>query len=271
MKRILSCGAGVQSSTLLLMSCLGELPKLDAAIFADTGWEPPEVYTYLSWLKETSEKHGIPFHVLSGGDIRKDNVSASVFGKGTGQHLPLYTLAPDGTKGMVKRSCTNNYKIIPIRSWIKRELLGLEKAARWPIDPSVEHWFGISFDEIKRTRVSGERWQINAYPLIEDFERPMTRRDCMLWNNARGFPAPGKSACVGCPYRDNAGWREMKLNAPEQWLDAVAFDRSVRHQNRPGYTNYLHPSCVPLDEVDLSTEEERGQGMLFECSGMCGT
>ena len=29
MKRILSCGAGVQSSTVLLMSCLGELPRLD--------------------------------------------------------------------------------------------------------------------------------------------------------------------------------------------------------------------------------------------------
>ena len=34
---VLSLGAGVQSSTLLLMSCRGVLPKLDAAIFADTG------------------------------------------------------------------------------------------------------------------------------------------------------------------------------------------------------------------------------------------
>ena len=37
--RVLSLGAGVQSSTLLLMACHGEL-ELDAAIFADTQWEP---------------------------------------------------------------------------------------------------------------------------------------------------------------------------------------------------------------------------------------
>ena len=40
MLRVLSLGAGVQSTTLLLMSELGELPLLDAAIFADTQSEP---------------------------------------------------------------------------------------------------------------------------------------------------------------------------------------------------------------------------------------
>ena len=34
---------------------------------------------------------------------------------------------------------------------------------------------------------------------------------------------------------------------------------------------YLHRSAVPLDEVDLSTDADRGQLDLFanECSGMC--
>ena len=35
--RILSLGAGVQSTVLALMACDGTLPGLDAAIFADTG------------------------------------------------------------------------------------------------------------------------------------------------------------------------------------------------------------------------------------------
>jgi hypothetical protein len=35
--RILSLGAGVQSSTLALMINKGEVPMVDAAIFADTG------------------------------------------------------------------------------------------------------------------------------------------------------------------------------------------------------------------------------------------
>ena len=49
-KRILSLGAGVQSTCVLLMSGRGELPKLDCAVFSDTGWEPPEVYEHFAWL-----------------------------------------------------------------------------------------------------------------------------------------------------------------------------------------------------------------------------
>jgi hypothetical protein len=39
-KRVLSLGAGVQSTALLLMMIHGEVPKADAVIFSDTGWEP---------------------------------------------------------------------------------------------------------------------------------------------------------------------------------------------------------------------------------------
>ena len=52
--RALSLGAGVQSSVLALLLSqsdprLMELgyPKPDAAIFADTGWEPEYVYVHL--------------------------------------------------------------------------------------------------------------------------------------------------------------------------------------------------------------------------------
>jgi len=42
--RILSLGAGVQSSTMALMADQGAFGvKPDAAVFADTGWEPSTV------------------------------------------------------------------------------------------------------------------------------------------------------------------------------------------------------------------------------------
>ena len=47
--RILSLGAGVQSSTMALMAdqgAFGEKPT--AAIFADTGWEPRPVIDHLN-------------------------------------------------------------------------------------------------------------------------------------------------------------------------------------------------------------------------------
>ena len=50
--RILSLGAGVQSSTMALMANEGAFGhKPDYAIFADTGWEPRKVYDHLEWLK----------------------------------------------------------------------------------------------------------------------------------------------------------------------------------------------------------------------------
>ena len=45
---ILSLGAGIQSTALYLMSLNGEFEKTpSAAIFADTQWEPKEVYEHV--------------------------------------------------------------------------------------------------------------------------------------------------------------------------------------------------------------------------------
>ena len=57
--RILSLGAGVQSTALLLMMIHGEIPKADAVIFADTGWEPAAVYKHLEKLEVLMAEHNI--------------------------------------------------------------------------------------------------------------------------------------------------------------------------------------------------------------------
>ena len=74
MKRILSLGAGVQSSTLALMIARGELPPIDAAIFADTGWEPPKVYLWLDWLEKQLP---FPVHRVQRGNLRQDALNRS--------------------------------------------------------------------------------------------------------------------------------------------------------------------------------------------------
>lgn len=69
----LSLGAGVQSSVLLMLSAAGILPKLDVAIFADTGWEPKAVYEHLNRLEaEVAKPAGIPIIRVSVGNIRDD-------------------------------------------------------------------------------------------------------------------------------------------------------------------------------------------------------
>ena len=45
----------------------------------------------------------------------------------------------------------------------------------------------------------------------------------------RGFGHTVKSACFGCPFYGNAGWRWIRDNDPDGWTDAVDFDRAIRH------------------------------------------
>ena len=59
--RILSLGAGVQSSALALMIEKGQVPMVDAAIFADVKGEPKAVYTHLDWLEKL---HLYGFHLM---------------------------------------------------------------------------------------------------------------------------------------------------------------------------------------------------------------
>ena len=65
--RVLSLGAGVQSTTLALMAAHGEIgPMPDCAIFADTGWEPKAVYEHLAWLGSLNVLP-FPIHIVSAG------------------------------------------------------------------------------------------------------------------------------------------------------------------------------------------------------------
>ena len=199
--RVLSLGAGVQSTTLALMAAHGEIgPIPDCAIFADTGWEPRAVYEHLAWLRSPNVLP-FPVHIVSAGDLRADLLAGArgerwasipAFTRTVtpaGAELPVYDedengdLVAIGSRivptervgvGMIRRQCTGDYKIAPIRRKV-RELLGIA-GRRSPKAPIAEQWIGISLDEVLRMKPSFEPWQINRWPLIE---QGMTRLDCL--------------------------------------------------------------------------------------------
>ncbi|MFT4118299.1 hypothetical protein [Bradyrhizobium sp.] len=293
--RVLSLGAGVQSTTLALLAAHGEIgPMPDCAVFADTGWEPAAVYRHLAWLM-SGNVLPFPVHVVSAGNIREQLVAA-----GQGRRwasIPAFTrtVTPAGAEvavldeddegalieigrrrttteavsiGMIRRQCTTEFKIVPIRRKV-RALAGLTKK-RSPACAVVEQWIGISTDEIVRAKPSFEPWQVKRFPLIE---QRMSRHDCLAWLRRHGYPIPPKSACIGCPFHDNARWRDMRDHDPEAWADAVDADRALRSGIRGVRGQvFLHRSCVPLDEADLATAADHGQLDLWpnECEGMCG-
>jgi len=262
--RVLSLGAGVQSSTLALMIAKGKIPMVDCAIFADTMGEPKAVYEWLSWLEK---QLNYPVYKVSKGNLRKDMIDA-IDGKYKFLSVPLYTKnAETGKKGLLFRQCTADYKILPVNKKV-RELLGLELNEKRKKGTKVEMLMGISMDEVYRVKVNRLKYITNVYPLIE---LGMNRNDCLNWIKQNNYPTPPRSACTFCPFHSNFEWRKIKENK-EEWEKVVELDSLVRKGTKKNTDElFLHKSCAPIDQVDL-TEKPEDQYNLFnnECEGMCG-
>jgi hypothetical protein len=271
--RVLSLGAGVQSTSLLLLAAEGRLPKLDAAIFADTGWEPRAVYEHLDRIeREVAEPAGIPILRVSSGNIRNNALDPGT----RFASMPLHILNPDGSSGMSRRQCTGQYKIRPIKIQV-RELLGHPYPRRIPKGVFVEQWIGISTDEFHRAKDADVAYMKNVFPLID---LGLSRTDCQRLLRERGFGQTPKSACLGCPYHGNRQWRTLRDTSPAEWADVVEFDAAIRAGNARANadgkpllgTAFLHRSRVPLEQapIDHVTAHERAQlqGDLFEAAAV---
>jgi 3'-phosphoadenosine 5'-phosphosulfate sulfotransferase (PAPS reductase)/FAD synthetase len=233
------------------MVALKELPPIDYAVHANTTHEYSGTYEFAKRWTPWLEGHGVsvitvknpqPLHELT--SLKTD--------------IPAYTYNGK-TDGRLKRQCTSDWKIAPMRRFIQAHRNG----------ELVEQWIGISWDESQRMKDSDVKYITNRWPLIE---KRMTRNDCIAWLKVHDLEVPPRSACVFCPFHNTKEWQHIKAS-PVDWQEAVAVDRAIR-KARPPYDLFVHPARKPLEDVDLRTEEERGQ-MMFdgwdsECGGICG-
>jgi len=279
-------GAGVQSTALMMLAAEGRIPSFDFAIFADTGWEPKEVYAHLERvIREIAEPAGIPVIKVSNGDLRLDSLSEDYT-----TVLPLFLRNPDGGTGLLSRQCTQNYKLLPIYRYV-RKCLGAAvsshqcnacKGAGVRVPPSrdgivrgevgecsvcrgsgsrervgpISHdcWpvtmaIGFSVDEVERVAPSRRRYVTHEYPLLD---LGWAREDALGYLADRGFESTPRSACVGCPYHSDREWIRLREQSPDEWLQAIAFDAEIRHA--PGSSGlrgqaFLHRRLLPLAEA----------------------
>jgi hypothetical protein len=251
--KVISLGWGVQSFTLAAMSALGDLPPVDVAIHADTGHESSLTYAFAEKYTPWLHAHGV--------QVATVEVSREIgdwYGEDGGMNvmIPAFT-ATEGKGGMLRRQCTNEWKIAPIRRYLQAHRNGAP----------VEMWLGISLDEVQRMKQSDVQYISNAYPLVD---KRMTRAGCVAWLMAHDLDIPPKSACVFCPYHSAKEWRNV-YDVPEDWQKAVAIDEQIRTM-RPPFALYVHKSFTPLAEVDMRSAEEKGQLSMWddECEGVCG-
>lgn len=258
--RVSSLGWGVQSWTLAAMSALGELEPLDFALHSDTTWERSHTYQFRAKWQPWLETHNVKVVTVS------DPVAAHRIVDASNQvHIPAFTLQGE-QRGQLNRSCTQRWKIAPMRRYIAAELerRGLEKTPG-----IVEQWIGISKDEWWRAKDSDVAYITHRFPLIE---KDMTRGDCIEWLMAHGFDLPGKSSCTFCPFHDRFAWADMKREGGADWQQAVEIDATIRNR-RTEVIAFVHSARLPLLEaVDIPEDHGMTQPGLFDTpcdSGAC--
>lgn len=235
---------------MALMAAAGEITPMPAlAVFADTGDEPSEVY---EWLEKLTGL--LPFPVKVSQYCRlSDHLRDSGH-----TEIPAFFKKPDGSVAIGKRQCTRDWKLREINKAV-RAFTGTAKQSV-PAGSFVQ-WIGISLDEVSRAKDSREPHTIHRFPLLE---KRMTRHDCLKWLQSRNLHPP-KSACVYCPFRSEDQWRASKQKGGDEWRLIVKVSDALAVNGE-----YLTAECLPIEDVDFSSEEDRGQLNLFnnECEGV---
>lgn len=277
---IISLGGGVQSSVMALMAAVGEItPMPQGAIFADTQAEPKAVYTWLDWLEKQ-----LPFPVyrVTAGSLAEMEMQLRVSKKSGRTYkkseIPAFGKNPDGSKGIMGRKCTRDFKIQPIK--VKtRELCGIRRGQK---EVTVTQWIGISYDEMGRATASRETWSQTRFPLLE---MQIDRDACLKWMRDRGHPEPPRSACLFCPFHSDYEWQRIKAGDSEEWQYVQDFEKRLQETAKQCQVirsvPYLHPSLKPIGEVNFEpkkapdgqkqmTMHEMWNDIKNDCSGMCG-
>ena len=118
-----------------------------------------------------------------------------------------------------------------------------------------------------------QKYITTRWPLIE---RGMSRQNCLEWLEAYAYPVPPKSACVGCPFHDQATWEKMRDERPGDFEMACKVDTALRTGEARGMrgVEFMHAARIPLREaVEAWQKLSISQPNLFahlECEGMCG-
>jgi hypothetical protein len=304
---VLSAGLGTQSCALALMSAVGQLPKLDHIVFADTQGERPETYAYLAWLAPVLADAGMTVTTVSAGSL--EAALLTTVPTSSNPTPPAHVRNPDGSKGRIGQyRCSYDFKRRLVDRAVKHACGGRGAWKR----ANVEQWIGFSADEMGRCKQADEcrcghrsathdedmacskckcdrfdRWQTNRWPLIE---LQMRRSDTIAWFGEHGFPTPPRSACWFCPNSGNDRWQSLQADHPDLFERACVLDETIRgggfnaRGNQPFAGQlFLHGSLAALRDADLRTKaqvvRDSGQGELWDeeelgmdCqSGVCFT
>lgn len=228
--KILSCGAGMQSTALALMSCENVrepnkyplVPVYDAVIFCDLGEEPQWVYEQVAFIEKACKTAQIPFYVLKTA-LYEDYMK--LFGEKRVVSIPFWSTDENGKKGKMQRNCTMEYKINVIQKFVRYNLLGYKKyqGMRPEDDKAHEMHIGFSLEEKRRCGENPHKMFVNKFPLVE---MGLERKDNYAYIKDVWGLETKASACTFCPFHRNYFFKQLKET------DAARYEKLVQFDNR---------------------------------------
>ena len=263
--KILSFGAGMQSTALALMSCENSLslkkgqpmphpdvPIYDLVIFCDLGMEPSWVMDQVRFTQDACAQVKMSFKILDS-PLHEDFMRN--FGERRTVSIPWWTLRGDGHKAKMPRNCTIDYKIEVIAKYVRWEVLGYRKGQRLRPEDRKAHemHMGFSYEEQKRCKESTNPMFVNHYPLVE---MKLVRADNYAYIRDVWGLETRASACTFCPFYRNYFFRYLRENLPEEYAQLVMVDELLRDKTpKPPMDSDLYISRSRKRIVDLTPAE----------------
>jgi len=268
MKQIVSYGGGTQSTAMILMALNGEynLPRPDFGVYCDTGAEPQFINDYVEYFVEyVKQKYDFTIHKIQCKKGLEHHLLKKPTKSRTGKFYvsatpPFYTLALDGSIGILNRQCTNDFKIAPIKTFINSLV---------PRGQKYRMWIGISFDERSRMKISTYKKRVNYYPLVDNFIR---RHNAIDYVKELGLRSPQRSSCYFCPFHSDNYWKWLKKYHATEFQRACELETNVQTNVQTNDVPFLHSTCKPLDQVVFRNENQLNMfpELIDECDGECG-
>jgi hypothetical protein len=241
MRRVFSYGGGVQSTAALVLASQKKI-DFDCFVFCDVGKdsENPGTVAYVRDIAiPFAEKHNIILkEIYRKKKGEKSTILGNLLSANKSIGIPVYM--SNGAPG--NRSCTVDYKIIPIDQYIKKYI-------GFPVEVGI----GISLDEFQRaTTKYNTNLKTLVYPLLD---LRLSRIDCINIIQHAGLPVPPKSSCWFCPFHSMETWQKMRNEEPEQFKKAVELEEIINQRrtflgkDNVWLTRKLRP--LPMATTDL--------------------
>jgi hypothetical protein len=249
---IVSWGGGV-NSTAVIVGLYQRRIRPNLILFADTGGEKPETYSFLDTLCDWLAGRSWPTITV----VRKDSIYESLE-----DNCLQKAMLPSLAYGY--RSCSDKWKRQPQDKF----------ANHWP--PAKKCWarggkvrkaLGYDAGEQRRARIADDRQYSYWYPLIE---WGWYREDCMQAIKNAALPLPAKSACFFCPAAKKTEVINLSKSHPDLFSRAIhmehkasgnltvvrglgrhwSWEELVKNQNDPVFQNLSETVATPCHCLD---------------------